>query len=218
MGTSAQIIELAKLSGIHFEPGSTYRPGATTKYSGSRSHHADDNAVDFTGYNQDQLAQFFMQFPTAEVIHKSRATGTWYGSSRGKPIDPVKNAQMVKDHENHLHVAMTPDQVGPGSVLDQIRKGLVSVGSLASGAVAPITGLLGSLIPNPSTVTQALSNVGTGISSVAESAMSIGRVADAITRALLPSNLMRGAMFMFGIMFLLIGIWFLAREAKESTP
>jgi hypothetical protein len=33
---------------------------------------------------------------------------------------------------------------------------------------------------------------------------------------LLPSNLLRGVFFFFGIIFVLIGVWFLSREIRES--
>lgn len=213
MGTSEQIVELAQRSGIPYKVGSRHRPGATTKYSGSKSHHADDNAVDFSGFNQDALAQYFMAIPGYEVFHRSQATGTWYGMSKGKQVPVTAHGgELAKDHENHLHVAMGPEHVGPGSFLDNLRKGLASVGANLS----PALGALGTYIPNPANVTGALQNVGAGIYSIAQSAVGVGRMADTITSLFLPTKIMRGALFLFGAMFLLIGIWFLAREVKES--
>lgn len=211
MGTSAAIIEIAQRSGIPNNPGSTFRPGATTK-SGGKSHHADDNAVDFMGFNQDALAALFMGVPSLEVFHFSNATGKWYGKSKGKDVDPNKHPDLVNEHKNHLHVALGPDQVGPGSILDQLRKGLAAITpSLGIGA-----GALSGFIAAPGNVTDALTNVGTGIYSIAQSAVSVGALANTVTRAFLPTNILRGVFFLFGVMAILIGVWFLAREVKES--
>jgi hypothetical protein len=210
VGTSAQIIEIAQRAGIPY--GETLRWRSTPTRRGGRSHHQDDNAVDFMGYSQDALAELFVKIPTLEVFHFSEATGKWYGVSKGKPVDPAKNQDLVKEHKNHLHVAMSPEQVGPGSFLDNLRKGLASVGS----ALSPALGALGGFIPNPGNVTDALGNVGKGIYSIAESAAGVGHLANTITQLFLPTKLMRAFAFVFGTIFLLIGIWFLAREVKES--
>lgn len=217
--TYDQIIELARLSGIPFTVGSTLREGDRAK-SGNLSWHHYGQAVDFMGESQDDLAKFFMAVPSLEILHQSKATGTWYGwnGSRGRPIDPAKNPDLVKEHENHLHVAMSPEQVGPGSVLDQLRRGAINVTQILAGAVSKGVNLIGGVTSVvPKTVTEALGVVGTAASSLATSAMSIGKLADLATKAFLPGKLLRGAAFLLGTMMLLIGIWFLAREVKESN-
>lgn len=210
MGTSAQIVELAERSGIPY--GQTLRYRSTPTRRGTRSHHQDDNAVDFMGYDQDRLAEFYMGQDSYEVFHKSRATGKWYGKSKGKLVDENKHQDLVQEHVNHLHVAMGPEHLGPGSLLDQLRKGLATV----SPALAAATSPLGRYIPSPGNVTDALTNVGGAMYSIAQSAASVGQLAGTVTRAFLPTNLMRGALFVFGAIFVLIGIWFLAREVRES--
>ena len=202
-GSSAQIIEIAKLSGIPAHPGSTYRPGAVTA-SGRQSWHATDNAVDFTGESQDALAAFFMTIPTLEVIHHSNRTGRNYASSNGKTYDLTRHPALLDQHRDHLHVAMSAAQVGPGSVLDKLRQ----VGSALVGAIP--------FIPNPQTVTDALSNLTRPLSELGEGAMSVGKVAQAVTRLFLPSNMIRAFALFFGTILILIGIWFLAREVRES--
>lgn len=129
MGTSAQIVELAKRSGIPF--GQTLRYRSTPTRRGGRSHHQDDNAVDFMGHNQDKLAAYFMGFEALEVFHYSEATGIWYGQSKGQPVDQHTHADLVQEHKNHLHVAMSPEQV----------KGVKPSGLL--GIVSPLTNLPG---------------------------------------------------------------------------
>lgn len=88
-----------------------------------------------------------------------------------------------------------------------------------SGAITDIgNALLAPLgwIPTPGNVTEALANVGAGIGSVAESAASVASVAGLVTKAFLPSNLLRGFAMMFGTIFILVGIWFLGREIKDA--
>jgi hypothetical protein len=202
-GTSAQIIELASRSGIANQPGSTYRAGATTA-SGSTSWHASDKAVDFMGYSQDALASFFMGFPTLEVIHHSDKTGKNYASSNGRTYDLSKHPTLLQQHRNHLHVAMSEVQVGPGSILEKLGR----AGSAVIGALP--------FVPDPQTVTDAVANLARPLAQLGESALSVGAVANAITRAMLPGNLLRGVFLFQGLIFILIGIWFLSREIRES--
>lgn len=210
--TFDQIIEMAKLSGIPNNPGSTLRPGDRTSDGSKLSHHAFGHAVDFMGYSQDALAEFFMALPTVEVLHYSRATGKSYAKNSKGPYDLTKHPALLKEHENHLHVAMLEDPVA--GVLDALRKGIKPVLTAAGQGLS----MIGKLIPTPGNVTEALSNVGTAMASGAESLVSIGRVADLVTKAFLPTNILRGFAFMFSLIFILIGIWFLGREVRESTP
>lgn len=217
--TWRQIIELADRSGIPNNPTSTVRPGAVTA-TGKPSWHASGRAVDFFGHNQDRLASFFMKVASTsgalEVFHYSEATGTWYGMSKGKPVDPIKNKRLVDEHKNHVHVAMSEEQVGPGSILEGLKTGVIALDSLISDA-SGVTGLIGKMIPSPANVTQALTNVGNAMGSVAQSALSVGELATHVTKLFMPTNVLRGAAFLLGLMFILIGIWFLAREVREST-
>jgi hypothetical protein len=211
--TYEDIIDLAKRSGIPFKVGSDLRPGATVKYTGKPSLHAEGKAVDFSGYSQDQLAEFMINAGAREVFHKSVATGKWYGWSKGKPVpETAHGGELAKDHENHVHAAFDEAGVGPGSFLDNLRKGIASVGA----ALSPALGPLAKFIPNPGNVTEALGSMGTGIYSIAQSAVGVGTLANTITQLFLPTKIMRGAMFLLGMMFMLIGIWFLSREIKES--
>lgn len=71
-------------------------------------------------------------------------------------------------------------------------------------------------IPDPSNLTDAVGNIGSAMISVAESAAGVGNVAAMITRAFLPSNILRGTLFFFGTIFILIGIFFLASEVRDA--
>jgi len=92
--------------------------------------------------------------------------------------------------------------------------GAIDVGAAALNA-AGLGGLAG-WIPNPSSITDALTNIGNVGVSVAQSAGNVGQLAGLITRAFLPSYIIRGMAFMTGMMFLIVGIWFLAREVRDS--
>lgn len=73
-----------------------------------------------------------------------------------------------------------------------------------------------SWIKAPSNLTEAVSNVGEAGRSLATTALSIGKVADLVTKAFLPTNILRGVAGFMGVIFILIGIWFLSREVRES--
>lgn len=63
-------------------------------------------------------------------------------------------------------------------------------------------------------ITEAIDNVGNALAGIATSAASMSRVADAVTRLFLPTNIMRGALGLGGAVFVLIGIYFLSREVR----
>lgn len=69
-------------------------------------------------------------------------------------------------------------------------------------------------IPNPGDAVGALNNLSAAAGSLAESAQAIPRVADLITKAMLPSNILRGVMFIFGTMMVITGIWRISKEVR----
>lgn len=81
--------------------------------NGGWSWHADGRAVDFGGFNQDALAQFFEARKPAvlELIHRSNTHD--YGIRRGQDHDMGHEYGL---HRNHVHVAMA--QGGPVSKYD----------------------------------------------------------------------------------------------------
>lgn len=144
--TYPQIIELAKKSGLPYKVSSTFRLNAKTR-SGKRSYHADGKAVDFGGHNQDALAAYFMGLSTLEVFHKSDATGTWYGTSNGQLTDESTHQDLVNEHRNHLHVAMSEDQVRdvkPSGLVAGIQSGITS---LIGGVTNPAAGVVDVIRP-----------------------------------------------------------------------
>lgn len=95
-GVWHKILALVKASGIPFQFGNSYRPG-------DPKWHGSGRAIDFMGYNQDRLAQFFLsrQNQVLELIHRTKNRD--YGITRGH-----YNAMPTQWplHRNHLHVAM----------------------------------------------------------------------------------------------------------------
>lgn len=86
-----------------------------------------------------------------------------------------------------------------------------------SAILGPGGQLVATMIPKPANVTEALTNLGGAMAGVASGVVGVGELAGTVSRALLPSNMLRASFFMFGTIFVLIGIFFLAREVKESA-
>jgi TP901 family phage tail tape measure protein len=112
-GVWRKIVALVNASGIPHTFGNAYRPG-------DPKWHGSGRAVDFMGYNQDRLAQFFMarESSVLELIHRSSKRD--YGVTRGH-----YNAMPTQWplHRNHLHVAMAN-----GGVIDEPVYGIGASG------------------------------------------------------------------------------------------
>jgi hypothetical protein len=91
---------------------------------------------------------------------------------------------------------------GPAtSILDQVTevtKGALSGVTDPTGVVGAIQGAVGEL----HTIGGALT--------------SVGKLANLATKAFLPSNILRGVAALMGTMFILVGVFFLSREARNS--
>lgn len=95
-GVWRRILAMVRASGIPFAFGNSYRPG-------DPKWHGSGRAIDFMGFNQDRLANFFMNMKSRvlELIHRTNKRD--YGVTRGH------NARMPTQwplHRNHLHIAM----------------------------------------------------------------------------------------------------------------
>lgn len=97
-GVWHNIVDLIRSTGpLSGSFGNAYRPGDPL-------WHGSGRAVDWMGYEQDALAQFFMarRNMVLELIH-STSHGN-YGVSRGRVTD--MGSQLWGEHKNHLHIAM----------------------------------------------------------------------------------------------------------------
>jgi TP901 family phage tail tape measure protein len=95
-GVWRKIVALVNASGIPHTFGNAYRPGDPL-------WHGSGRAVDFMGYNQDRLAQFFMarENQVLELIHRTKTRD--YGVTRGH-YNAMPHQWPL--HRNHLHIAM----------------------------------------------------------------------------------------------------------------
>jgi TP901 family phage tail tape measure protein len=95
-GVWRKILALVKASGIPYEFGNAYRPGDPL-------WHGSGRAIDFMGYNQDRLANFFLarQSQVLELIHRTKSRD--YGITRGH-YNAMPHQWPL--HRNHLHIAM----------------------------------------------------------------------------------------------------------------
>jgi hypothetical protein len=101
-GIWRKIIALVSPTGLdNHKYGTLYQNRRTD--NGGWSWHASGRAVDFGGYNQDKLAQFFeARRPSVlELIHSTKNAN--YGIQRGQVHDMGHEFGL---HKNHLHVAM----------------------------------------------------------------------------------------------------------------
>jgi TP901 family phage tail tape measure protein len=96
-GVWRRILATVKASGIHYDFGNAYRPG-------DPKWHGSGRAIDFMGFNQDRLANYFLarQNQVLELIHRTDHRD--YGITRGH-YAPMPHQWPL--HRNHLHVAMS---------------------------------------------------------------------------------------------------------------
>lgn len=96
-GVWRSILSLVRSSGIPFNFGNAYRPGDPL-------WHGSGRAVDFMGYDQDELAEFFLkrQSQLLELIHLTGKSGYFVTRGQRKKNFAVQGPL----HRNHLHVAM----------------------------------------------------------------------------------------------------------------
>lgn len=122
-GVWRKIVALARSSGLPVHPTSLYRPG-------DPKWHGSGRAVDFGGYNQDALAQFFMaRKPSVlELIHRTNTRD--YGVRRGRDHNMGEQWPL---HRNHLHVAMNQGGLVPMRRYD-------NGGGLAPGVTLAVNG------------------------------------------------------------------------------
>lgn len=112
---------------------------------------------------------------------------------------------------------------GPVPHTDHVHASFNATGKIPDGARVPDSGSrpttgtpAGTSILDPLGVAGAISKVGDQLGNLAGSVASVGRVAELVTSAFLPTNVMRGAAGLSGALFVLIGIWFLSREVRNA--
>jgi hypothetical protein len=105
------------------------------------------------------------------------------------------------DHTDHVHVSFLA-KGGTGKL-----EGLADVAGAVGGAAAAAVpdGLIG-----------AIRGVGDQIKGVGTSLAAVGKLAELVASLFLPNNIIRGVSGAAGTLFVLIGIYFLSREARSG--
>lgn len=155
----------------------------------------------------------------------------WIGRQSSHVGIYAGNGQIIEAPEPGKDVMVT--KLGPGywSHVDGYRRvpgvdGAAGATAAAGGSrgsladpvgqiLGPAGQIIGNLITAPTDVTSALTNVGTSLAGVAAGAAEMGKLAELASKAFLPNNIMRGGFIFGGVVCVLIGVWFLAREIKE---
>lgn len=111
--------------------GNAYRPG-------DPKWHGSGRAVDWMGYNQDELAQFLANRRPLELIHRTKLRD--YAYTRGKNKGSF-NSSLMQAHRNHIHIAMAEGgEIPTFDVGGVLRPGLNAVynGTGRPERVAPV--------------------------------------------------------------------------------
>lgn len=111
---------------------------------------------------------------------------------------------------NEIAIRRFPGVVG-GPDSSETADAAQAAADAAAGAVTGAVGGSG----GGGGITGAIRGVGAELGKVASGVASVGKVAELVTRAFMPSNLLRGFAAVIGTLFILMGVWFLSREARN---
>jgi hypothetical protein len=106
------------------------------------------------------------------------------------------------DHTDHVHLSFSP-KAGSGKV--------EGGGTIGAGIGNVVTDAL-----NPIGIGDGIKGVADQLKTIGGALMSVGKVAELATSLFLPNNLVRAASALAGSVFILIGIFFLAREVRNG--
>jgi hypothetical protein len=129
-----------------------------------------------------------MGLDTLEVFHYSKATGRWYGKSKGNAVSEATHQDLVNEHKDHLHVAMSSAQVSGTQTSNPLL-----------GALSPAAGLLSGPFDAAATLTDVMRPIGVVALNVAS-----------------PLFWRRIGMGVVGVSLIGVGVLFLLRHRIES--
>lgn len=168
-------------------------------------------------------AHFGTAVPRAKIQAGDLIFFNWGGGSRAEHVGIYAgNNQMI--HAPHTGTVVKKVKLGDSYWANAIavrRFPGVTGGpvdnSAALGKAGEIVGQLADNIKSSNGgLTGALANIAAGIGEMASSALSVGKVAESVLKLFLPTTLMRAAAGLMGAVFLLLGIFFLTREARAA--
>lgn len=141
----------------------------------------------------------------------------WSGGQRAEHVGIYAgNGEMI--HAPHTGTVVKRVKLGPSYWANEVAirrmPGVTGGPADSSGLLDKVGAAVGAL--NPATgLTGALGGIASGVADMAGAALSIGKVAESITKLFLPSSIMRAAAALMGAVFLLLGIFFLSREVRD---
>jgi len=163
-------------------------------------------------------ANFGTEVPRAKIAPGDLIFFNWHGGSRADHVGIYAgNGEMI--HAPHSGTTVKRVKLNSYYWANEIhiRRFPGVTGGPATSASADAFGLPGvSDLPGVNTLTGALANIARSAAGLAEGAASVGKAADMVTKLFLPSNVLRAVMGLFGVAFLLIGIFFMSREVREK--
>lgn len=106
-------------------------------------------------------------------------------------------------HTDHVHVSFAAKAPTAGQKLTDG----------GGGGIGGVLGQVGDVLTGGTT--DAMRSIAGGVKEMAGAAMSVGKLADLAVSAFLPTNIVRGVAGAAGTLFVLIGIFFLSREARQ---
>lgn len=126
-----------------------------------------------------------------------------------QPGENVKEQKLSDTYWAHVtSLRRYPGVTGgpaTGSDLNDAARSMADKATKALAGVGSATDILGGI-----------NDVGLALASIGEALASVGEVAEFIVKMFLPSTMIRVACGFAGTIFLLIGIWFLSREVRNS--
>ena len=153
----------------------------------------------------------FSNWGEGRSSHVAIYTGAGTVVEAPKPGRTVTETPFGSSYQAHADAYRRIPGVSGGSI-----RNVGGVTGLAGGT-SILSGALGALpFPNPGSVIEALTNIGQGMQNAAAAAADVGELAGTVGKIFLPSNAIRAFSLFFGIIFILIGVFFLAREVRQS--
>lgn len=169
-----------------------------------------------------------VEVPRAQVQAGDLIFSSWDGKPHSHVGMATGNGTIVTAPGTGKRVHEVPLNSNYWAHVDSVRRvpGVVggpATGTTPGGTTGTQVGLPGpgGLIvpflpfPTPTNVTQGLANVGNGLAGMATSLLSVGKVADAVLKLMLPSNMIRAACAVGGTACVLLGVWHISREIRS---
>lgn len=147
-----------------------------------------------------------------DFMTRSRATGDALAADLIKNADAWNVKYVIWNRRIWQPGEGWSPYSGPSDHTDHVHASFKETpGKGAGGSSPPPKNVL-----DPLGVAGAIREVGERVGKIGEQVASVGKVADLLARAFLPTTWVRGSAALAGTLFVLIGIWLLSREIRNS--